>query len=333
MKLLITGASGFIGTNVIDLLLSKGINDFINVDKQQPHKSDHKIYWVSCNILEREVLQSIFDNYQPTHVLHLAARTDTSSNKLKDYFDNTEGTANLIHAIENSSCVQHFVITSTQYVYKKDEQPIPVSDQDYKPHTMYGVSKKLTEEMTRNSKMKSAWTIVRPTNVWGPWNMRYPNELWKIIDQGLYFHPKGANPVKSFAYVKNVAHQMVEIILSTTALVDKQVYYVGDVPTNSTQWINYFSKELTGKSVRYVPQSFMYTLSFFGTLLNKIKIPFPLNLSRFKNMKDDYITPMQKTIDAFGLSHPDLEANVKETIFWFKKEGNSFFPYWNSKLN
>lgn len=331
MKILITGGSGFIGSNFIDLLLSENIMDFINLDKQKPYNLNHNKYWVECNILDSENLQRVFNDYKPTHVIHLAARTDTASEKLEDYFDNTEGTRSLIDVIENSYSVCHTIIASTQYVYKSSNIPFPISDDHFEPYTAYGISKKITEEYTKNSKMKSAWTIVRPTNVWGPWHMRYPNELWKIIDMGLYFHPGAEDPVKSYAYVKNVAYQIYRMLLSPIQDVNKQVYYVGDYSINSKIWLNAFSVELTGKKVRKVPKTFLYLLSVLGTYLNKMNFRFPLSILRFENMIDNYDTPMKKTIDQFGLSHPNLQVNVKETINWVKNEGKYFFPYWNNK--
>ena len=331
MKIVITGGSGFIGSNLIDLLLSNNITEFINIDKQKPYNQKHSKYWMEANILETEKLQNIFDEYKPTHVVHLAARTDTASDKLEDYYDNTEGTKSLITVIENSDSVVYSIITSTQYVYKSHNNMLPDSDDHFAPHTAYGFSKKISEEYTRKSPMKSAWTIVRPTNVWGPWHMSYPNELWKIIDKGLYFHPGQEDPVKSYAYVKNVAHQIYRMLLSPIEVVNKQVYYVGDYPMNSKKWLNAFSIELTGRNVRVVPKSFLYLLSLMGTYLNKMGIRFPLSVLRFENMIDNYDTPMKKTIDKFGLSHPNLEDNVKETISWVKNEGKHFFSYWNNK--
>ena len=100
---------------------------------------------------------------------------------------------------------------------------------------------------------------------------------------------------------------------------------------NSKKWLNAFSIELTGKKIRVLPKSVLYLLSIIGTYLNKMGIRVPLSLLRFENMIDNYDTPMGNTIDKFGLSHPNLEENVKETISWVKNEGKHFFKYWNNK--
>ena len=331
MKILITGGSGFIGTNLIYFLLSKNIRNFINVDKQKPCQEDLINYWVEANILDTKKLNEIFDDYNPTYVIHLAARTDTSSTNLDDYFDNTEGTRSLLCAIEKSTSVINSIITSTQYVYKSNQTMMPNSEDHFEPHTAYGLSKKITEEYTRDSNMKSGWCIIRPTNVWGPWHMRYPNELLKILDMGIYFHPGGDDPIKSYAYVKNVVHQIYMILIAPLEQVDQQVFYVGDYSINSKDWLNTFSVELTGKTVKVLPRWFLAVVSGIGTYLNKINIKFPLTTLRFQNMIDSYDTPMKKTIDKFGVSHPNLEANVKETIYWIKNEGLQFFPYWMNK--
>ncbi|GAA4092848.1 NAD(P)-dependent oxidoreductase [Mucilaginibacter panaciglaebae] len=331
MKLLITGGSGFIGTNLVELLLDNNISGIFNVDKEKPLNAQHNKFWIECDIMDEERLSKVFKQFEPTHVLHLAARTDTASQNLDDYFENTEGTRNVINAIENTPSVKRVVITSTQYVYKSKEQPLPHSDEQYIPHTAYGISKKITEELTRNSKMNCIWTIIRPTNVWGPWNMRYPNEFLKIVDKGLFMHPGNTQPVKSYGYVKNVAHQIFGILKAPAEIVDKQVYYVGDLPMSSAEWVNSFSVELTGRTVRKIPFGLMKMASYAGDVIRKMNIPFPLHSVRFNNMIDDYLTPMQKTVDKFGLSHPDHDNNVKETINWIKNDGREHFTYWRNK--
>lgn len=331
--IIITGGSGFIGTNLIELFVENKIHNIINIDKQKPFNIKQNKYWTKCNILNKPELLKIFIQFEPTHVIHLAAKTDTASNKIEDYIDNTEGTANLINIIEQTKSVRHAIITSTQYVYKSKDKPLPQKDDEFLPHTTYGISKKITEELVRSSNMKCAWTIIRPTNVWGPWHMRYPNELWRIIDKRLYFHPQNADPIKSYAYVKNVAHQINKIIELPSEIVNNKVFYLGDSPINSIIWLNNFSKELTGKKVKIIPKFLFYIISLIGEFLRKCNISFPLNLLRYENMISEYPTPMKKTIEILGLSHPDLNKNVKETIYWLKNEGNHFFNYWKKNKN
>ena len=58
-KILITGGSGFIGTNIIDLFIDKGY-DFINFDKAPPLKKSHTSFWHKGNILNLEELDVFF---------------------------------------------------------------------------------------------------------------------------------------------------------------------------------------------------------------------------------------------------------------------------------
>ena len=48
-------------------------------------------------------------------------------------------------------------------------------------------------------------------------------------------------------------------------------------------------------------------------------------------MIEDYYAPTNVTIREFGLSHADLQINIKETVNWIKGEGRQFFPYWAQK--
>lgn len=148
--ILITGGSGFIGTNLIDLFERK-LYRFVNYDKADATKTAHHEYWHEGNIMNKEQLAEAFDKYKPTIVIHLAARTDTLSDVLEDYIENTEGTENVINEIKKHNYVKHALFASTQYVYKSKEIPFPLSDDVYAPHTVYGVSKKMDEEYIRNA--------------------------------------------------------------------------------------------------------------------------------------------------------------------------------------
>lgn len=328
MSIIITGGSGFIGTNLIEHFEKEGYN-FVNFDKAKPLKNGQDKYWVEGNLLDIISIRKAFNQFRPTIIIHLAARTDCDSNNIRDYVDNTDGTKNLIDCIKEFDFIKNVVITSTQYVYKSKIKPFQLKDNDYMPHTTYGESKVITEEITRNANLRCTWTIVRPTNVWGPWHMRYPNELWKIIDKGLYIHPGYKEVIRTYAYVKNIVHQIEEIIKAPIEEVDKQTFYLGDLPIDSAEWLNEFSLQLTNNPIKKVPKLFFDIFAFIGDCITKLNIPFPINSMRYHNMIEDYYAPTNVTIKRFGLSHPNLKENVNETIKWLKSEGSKYFKYWS----
>jgi nucleoside-diphosphate-sugar epimerase len=329
-KILITGGSGFIGTNFIELLDNKGYQ-ILNFDKNAPSKTVHSQYWFNGNILDSGTLKQVFDEFKPTIVIHLAARTDTVSNDLNDYLENTKGTENVITAIENCSSVNRAVITSTQYVYKSSIYPFPAKDDDYVPHTTYGISKKITEEITRKSSMKCIWTIIRPCNVWGPWNMRYPQELWRILDMGLYTHPTRKPVIRTYAYVKNVTHQIEAIIIAEKEIVNKKTFYLGELPIDSYIWLNELSFQLKRKKIIHLPQLFFRFVAIFGDILRLLNINFPLYSQRLNNMVEDYYAPTNITVKEFGSYSDNLSICMKETNDWIMGEGSHFFKYWKKK--
>ncbi|HEY5587487.1 MAG TPA: NAD(P)-dependent oxidoreductase [Candidatus Paceibacterota bacterium] len=329
-KLLITGASGFIGTNLLELFEKKNYI-FVNFDKSPPSNKEHDKYWFKGNLLYTKSIKEAFEQFKPTIIIHLAARTDCDSNIIDDYIDNTKGTQNLIDCIKEFDTIKQVIITSTQYVYKSKDKPFQLADDDYLPHTTYGESKVITEKITRGSNLKCVWTIVRPTNVWGPWHMRYPNELWKMIDKGFYIHASRHPVIRTYAYVKNVVHQINEIINASVEKVDKKTFYLGDLPIDSYIWLNEISKQLRNKAILRVSSSLFIIPALIGDLLKKIGISFPIYSSRFKNMIEDYYAPTNVTIHEFGLSNLDMKDNVQETIKWIKDEGVSYFPYWKMK--
>lgn len=330
-KIFITGGSGFIGTNLIDFLINNGYDQIVNFDKAEPLKKSHQSYWVKGDIMDAGALYKELAESNSQIFIHLAARTDTLSDKLDDYIENTVGTQNVLDAIKKAPGIKRLIMTSTQYVYKSNENVFPANDYDFKPHTVYGQSKVLTEQYTREAHLDCIWTIVRPTNIWGPWHMRYPNELWRVIDKGLYYHPVKDEVIRTYGYVKNIVHQMFQIMISASEIVDKKVFYVGDEPIDSYIWLSELSNQMTGKKISRLPKAFFGSLALIGDVLRSAKVPFPLFSERFNNMIESYPAPTYITIQHFGLAEPDLKKNVAETIEWLQGEGKPFFKHWKNK--
>jgi GlcNAc-P-P-Und epimerase len=323
MRMLLTGGSGFIGTNLVDALMESGI-EAINLDITPPKKPSQTPYWEKCDILDFELTSRTFERFQPTHVIHLAARTDTLSAHLDDYAANTAGTTNVLRSIKNTSSIQRVIITSSQFVFAPPG--LPRNDEDYNPIGAYGMSKVSAEKAIRTAGLNCVWTITRPTNIWGPWHPRYPSEFWLVLKKGLYFHPGGKSAVRSYGYVKNIIYQMLKIFEAQPALVHEKVYYLGDPPIPLIEWVNGFALPITRKPARTIPKWLLETLAASGTLLNRIGIRFPITLSRYRSMTEDYFSPVDKTIKEFGVPPYSLEDGIKETVDWLNL-------YWNGKFS
>jgi len=322
-RMLVTGGSGFIGTNLIDVLLDRGI-EVINLDINPPKRSVHEPYWRECDILDFDLTMSNFEKFRPAHVVHLAARTDTLSSNPEDYQVNTEGTNNVLRCIKAMPSVERVIITSSQFVFGPPGDP--KSDEDFKPVGAYGMSKALSEKATRSAGLDCVWTITRPTNIWGPWHPRYPNEFWLVLRKGLYFHPGGRSTMRSYGYVRNIVFQMLKILEAPPSRVNKKVYYLGEPSILLLDWVNGFALAITGKPARIIPRPLLKTIAAAGSLLDMIGIRFPITLSRYRSMTEDYLSPVTPTIEAFGKPPYSLENGIKETVDWLHH-------YWNGNAS
>src|SRR4029077_20645569 len=74
IRLLITGGSGFIGTNAIDFAGKEGLT-VVNFEIRPPQEPSHQEYWTLVDIRERENLAKAVEKFGPTHIWHLAAMT------------------------------------------------------------------------------------------------------------------------------------------------------------------------------------------------------------------------------------------------------------------
>jgi nucleoside-diphosphate-sugar epimerase len=317
-KVLVTGGSGFIGTNLIEHLRTKS-DILLNIDINPPLYSNHYYFWKKADILDRDALINAFVEYEPTYVVHLAARTDVVEDTTveQDYQTNTIGTENLLSAIKATPSVTRVVITSTQYVHKPGH--LPMDDSDCEPHTIYGKSKVVTEKLTRHANLDCTWTIVRPTNIWGPWHMRHRSELLNVLRKGLYLYPGKNTVTKSYGYVKNIVYYIQRILEMPEEEVNGKTFYIGDEPSDQFHWINGMSRELRGRDVHVVPRFVLRFMALLGDAITLVRgRKFILTSSRYNNMITDYLTPMEKTFDILGKGPHTMEQGIKDTVTWLE---------------
>jgi GlcNAc-P-P-Und epimerase len=315
----LTGASGFIGTNLVSALLGSGWR-VINYDCAAPLNSAHRPNHREGNILNTTSLLRALSDARPDVVIHLAARTDCrQKTTIDDYRTNTEGTQNVLDAIKKTTSVKRAIITSSQYVCGPER--LPTSDTDYFPHTIYGASKALTEKLTRAANLPCAWVLIRPANIWGPYHMRYAREFWEVVRRGWYFHPNLRSPVRCYGYAGNVTWQIERLLDLPDASVHGKVFYLGDRPATIDRWVFGFHRAIRGVEPRRLPAAAMHVLALAGDVIAAVTgRPFFLTSSRLRSMTQDYLVENAETFRVLGESRWSLDQGISQTVDWLKRE-------------
>jgi UDP-glucuronate 4-epimerase len=187
MKILVTGVAGFIGSNLLPMLLNNNhqvvgidnLNDYYppeikknNINKYLSHP---KFTFIINDIENRTILNDIFNTYNFDTIIHLAARAGVRAS-LEDPFiyndTNIIGTTNLLEFSRQHS-VKQFIFASSSSVYgERDSVPFKESDACGHPISPYAASKRSCELFcyTYSELFKINMTIIRFFNVYGPNN-------------------------------------------------------------------------------------------------------------------------------------------------------------------
>ncbi|SHG28960.1 Nucleoside-diphosphate-sugar epimerase [Flavobacterium fluvii] len=313
-KLLITGGSGFIGTNLIENILFSNQYEILNLDIARPKIQSHISIWKAVDIRNLELLEKTIKDFNPHIVIHLAARTDLNGKTIEDYDTNTLGVSNLIEILNNLKSLESVVFASSMYVCEPGY--IPKNYEDYKPHTIYGISKVETEKIIKSTELNFTWTIIRPTSIWGPWFSEPYADFFKIVMSKKYFHMGSKACSKTYGYIDNTVFQIIAIINAIPEKINKKVFYLGDFPAyNISEWADEIAQSI-GIKIPRIPYSLFKLAGWCGDFLKLIGIKFPMTSFRLKNMTTDNVHDLKPILKiAQGLPISRIEG-VQRTIVW-----------------
>jgi nucleoside-diphosphate-sugar epimerase len=267
-------------------------------------------------------LEDFFLQFQPTHVLHLAARTDLDEKKnLSGYAANIQGVDNLVQAIRKTPSIQRVIMASSMLVCKVGHAPRSFSE--YSPGNLYAKSKVETELIIRNGRLECIWTIVRPTTIWGPHHERLKNGFFRILQKNLYFHPGNKKSRKSYGYVRNTAYQMQKIFESVPELVNQKTMYLADRPIVLSEWVDAFSERLVGGKAKSAPYPLIKLIALGGDMVECLfKRHAPMTSFRLRNMTTDNVVDTTLVDTISGKLPCSLSDGIMETCAWLQ-EGNN----------
>ena len=181
-KVLITGASGFIGSRLRDVLLASG-SDVVAIRRpgSPPSKAGRSVQADYADVAE---LERVVATEKPDYVLHVAGVTKGTS--YEDFrLGNVMPTRNLLGALHRQHPdAKRFVLVSSLTSYGPSATSAPHREADpRRPIEYYGRSKLEAEEVVEEESGGIPWTILRPSGVYGPGDVDYFN-LFKSAMRG-----------------------------------------------------------------------------------------------------------------------------------------------------
>lgn len=305
-RILVTGGSGFIGSNIVQYYQDKGWN-VISISRTEPKIKEQLNCWKQCSVTDFDRLKEIIIDFDPDFIVHLAGRADENGNDLKDYRVNIDGVKNILDIVKCCSNLKKIIFTSSV-----------MAEAEGQPTSIYGQSKAESEKAILAEPPQCDWAIVRPTAIWGPGFKGSLYSFFERISKDSYFKIEKIAGKKTYGYVGNAVFQIDRILDTDTRVYDDKVFYIGDYETYT---INEWAVEIasvTGKRLKTMPYWVAKSAAVVGDTMKLLGANFPLTSRRLGNMRRDIIVNLEKTrAIAPDMPYTRLDG-IKKTIEWME---------------
>ena len=319
-KVLITGASGFVGYHLVTEALNNNLDVFVAVRRSSKidHLKQFEIKYTSLEFENPSALKKEIAEKQYDYIIHAAgvtrARTTDEYNLI-----NATYTYNLAKAAAETGYVKKFVFISSLAAVGPLNNIDGIIDADTTPHpvTAYGKSKLKAEELLKTIENLNC-TILRPTAVYGPRDKDI-FIFFKQVAMGFEPYIGRIDQKLSFIYVADLAKASIKALFTG----NKNTYILSDDSFyNRYELANYIKVVLSNKTVKFhLPVNFVKMIAGIAekvsSLTNKAAV---LNIEKLNELKavnwSCNIEPAKLDLD-FKPAY-NLQAGVTETIEWYR---------------
>jgi dTDP-4-dehydrorhamnose reductase len=206
MKILVTGANGFLGRHLIPQLIKAG-HDVVGASRSGVSETDgHQSYESQkLDFTDPLNVRDVFEKIKPAIVIHAGAMTKVDECEGQQglaYKTNVEGTLNILRNAETQRSFLVFI--STDFVFKGDKGNYNETDAR-EPVNFYGSTKREAEDVVMA--YKGDWTIIRTSLVYGQATENKPNIVSVVRDKLLKneYYNVVADQFRTPTYVEDLA--------------------------------------------------------------------------------------------------------------------------------
>ena len=333
MKILVTGAAGFIGAAVSQYLINRGdhvvgvdnINDYYDVNLKHARlahigasNAASLFTFVEMGVEERDKMTSLFEEHKFDRVVHLAAQAGVrySLENPNAYVDsNIVGFVNILEGCRHNN-VAHLVYASSSSVYGANET-MPFSEQHNVDHqvSLYAASKKANELMahTYSHLYNLPTTGLRFFTVYGPWgrpDMALFKFTKKILEGDTIQVYNFGNHRRDFTYIDDIVEGVIKSLDNVASPNEK---WDGKQPDPSTSKAPY-------KVYNIGAQTPVHLLRFIETLEEALGVEAKKELLPMQpgDVPDTYADVSSLVADTGYQPKTNIDKGVKAFVDWYR---------------
>jgi len=295
-KIIITGASGFVGSNLLEFF-----------------KSTHEVQPLGVRYIPKNKIELSGDV-----IIHLSGKAHDLKNvsKPQEYYEaNYELTKQLFDSflLSNASV---FIFMSSVKAVADQVDGVLTEDNIPNPITPYGISKLQAENYILNQQLPEGkrFYILRPSMIHGSGNKGNLNLLYSFVNKGYPWPLAAFENKRSFLSIDNLCFVTKEIVENES--IPSGVYNIADDQAISTnQLISLISKSQNKntKSV-FLPKKLIYAIAKVGSILH-----LPINTERLIKLTDNYVVSNKKILKSIGKPFPiSAENGLVKTLNSFQ---------------
>lgn len=318
----VTGATGFVGSHLVDLLLEKKYNVKCLVRKTSDLKwlKGKNIEIIECSLTDNEGLKNVFKDAD--YIYHVAGVVKSKTKQ--GYFDgNVETTKVMLEAAtEYKDRIKKFLIVSSQTASGPSIDGIPVNENmECKPITTYGKSKFLQERTALTYTDKLPITICRAPAIYGERDTEI-FIFFQTFSKGLMTYIGMKDKSVSLLHVSDLVEGLYLAAISDKS--NGEIYFISSEKYYTWKDV----KEVTAKVMKKkpvsikIPHFIVYTIAaiaqFFALFSSK---PATLNIEKAKDItRAAWTCDTRKAMNDLGYRQKySLEDGISKTVAWYKE--------------
>ncbi len=327
-KILVTGATGFIGSHLVEYLLEKKVplsrlRLFIKPGESLENLPGKNFDTIYGDIRDKKAVKRAMKDVAT--VYHLAAKIDFDGKTYNEYKEiNVQGTKNFVDEAVKNKNFKKFVNYSSIGVYGL---PAGIGDiinwdETHEPTftNFYGRSKWEAEEVVREAhkKFKLPYAIIRPASVYGPREKGPTLALYRAIKSGQFLMIGSGNNKMHYVYVTDLV--AATYLAGISKKEDGEYIIAGAKPTKFIDIVKYVAKSINKPIPKFcVSKSSALVIAHICQLITTLTgIALPLFPSRVKTMTTTYYYSIEKAKKELGyVPKVPFETGIKKTADWY----------------